>query len=83
MGLPANTCPRCLGGIPNDEHRGEYPGAQSRYDNKTEVCSACGADEAMREFTFGLYRSGNARILGWPLKSSNEFKPIPAVLPVD
>lgn len=42
-----DTCPRCGHGIPNDERRGEYPGALSRYDNKTYVCSDCGAQEAL------------------------------------
>jgi DNA-directed RNA polymerase subunit RPC12/RpoP len=40
-------CPRCGGGIPNDIQRGQYPGAISRWDNKTEVCSSCGKDEAL------------------------------------
>lgn len=60
MSLPDNTCPRCLGGIPSDERRGQYPGAISRFDNETEVCSKCGQDEAMRQFT------GND--LAWPIR---------------
>lgn len=40
-------CPRCGGFIPNFEHRGEYPGAVSRVDNMTEICSPCGTDEAL------------------------------------
>jgi hypothetical protein len=39
-------CPRCGGPIPNAAHEGQYPGALSRTDNQTEVCSACGAAEA-------------------------------------
>jgi hypothetical protein len=27
-----------------------YPGAISRKDNKTEICSQCGEDEAMEDF---------------------------------
>ena len=42
-----NTCPRCGGGIPSDEKRGQYPGALSRLDNETWICSECGTDEAM------------------------------------
>lgn len=38
-----DLCPRCLGPLPVG-----YPGALSRVDNKTEVCSACGLDEAIR-----------------------------------
>jgi hypothetical protein len=41
------TCPRCEHLIPRDEFPGAYPGAISRFDNKTEVCSICGLDEAM------------------------------------
>lgn len=44
-----HTCPRCGGGIPNNTHRGQYPGALSRYDNKTMICSACGTDEALSD----------------------------------
>lgn len=44
-------CPRCHGGIPNDLRVGEYPGALSRYDNETEICSDCGVLEAMWQFS--------------------------------
>jgi len=50
--IPKNTCPRCGGGIPNDQQRGQYQGALSRWtrgehDTPVYVCSACGQDEAM------------------------------------
>jgi hypothetical protein len=32
---------------------GRYPGALSRYDNETEVCSRCGEDEALRPVLTG------------------------------
>jgi hypothetical protein len=41
------TCPTCGGSVPNDETPGAYPGAISRSDNKTEICSACGTAEAL------------------------------------
>lgn len=44
---PGHTCPRCGGGVPNDLDRGKYPGALSRLDNETEICSGCGQNEAM------------------------------------
>ena len=44
-------CPRCLGLIPNAEFAGMYPGALSRTDNKTEICSDCGNMEAIEDFT--------------------------------
>lgn len=43
------TCPRCGGKIPNNATPGAYPGALSRIDNETEVCSWCGVDEAINE----------------------------------
>jgi hypothetical protein len=48
-----NTCPRCGGGIPNNEQRGAYPGALSRTDNDTYVCSGCGTDEAIETMMDG------------------------------
>lgn len=42
-------CPRCGGSIPNDENPGAYPGALSRFDNETEICTACGVDEALMD----------------------------------
>ncbi len=41
-----HQCPRCGGLIPNNESPGAYPGALSRVDNKTEICSSCGSAEA-------------------------------------
>ena len=46
-------CPICEGYIPNDERPGAYPGAISRYDNKTEVCSACGTAEGVGMMLLG------------------------------
>ena len=48
--MEKNQCPRCGGGIPNDAQRGMYPGAISRWDNSTEVCSQCGVDEACAQW---------------------------------
>lgn len=45
------TCPRCLGAIPSILAPGMYIGALSRADNKTEICSACGDEEAMDDFS--------------------------------
>lgn len=46
-------CPRCLGGIPSTELVGMYPGALSRTDNKTEICSECGTLEGIEDYTEG------------------------------
>lgn len=40
-----HECPRCGGTIPNASAPGAYPGALSRIDNKTEICSDCGTQE--------------------------------------
>lgn len=45
------VCPRCGHYIPNDETPGKYIGAMSRTDNKTEVCSACGTEEGLVQFS--------------------------------
>lgn len=46
-------CPRCEGHIPNNSMPGAYPGAISRLDNKTEICSKCGQHEALENFYEG------------------------------
>lgn len=43
-------CPRCGGPIPNRRHHGEYSGAVSRTDNRTELCSECGEAEGLEAF---------------------------------
>lgn len=40
-------CPRCEGYIPTNATPGLYPGALSRTDNETYICSACGEEEAL------------------------------------
>ena len=53
MNVP-HICPRCqTDWIPNNNQPGAYPGAISRADNKTEICSACGADEAIKDYCDG------------------------------
>lgn len=42
-------CPQCNGPIPNALHEGQYSGALSRTDNKTEICSDCGVREAIMD----------------------------------
>jgi hypothetical protein len=57
-------CPRCGGFIPNNHEPGAYRGALSRVDNKTEVCSDCGTEEAYEPKGLdGLTRDGRK---GWP-----------------
>jgi hypothetical protein len=36
--------------MPNAAHPGCYPGALSRWDNETYVCSPCGEHEAMLQW---------------------------------
>lgn len=47
-----NICPRCGGGVPNEEARGQYPGALSRVAD-VEICSLCGEDEALARILTG------------------------------
>lgn len=63
------VCPRCNGLIPSNEHHGQYVGAISRLtrgQNDTlsiEICSACGTEEALQEFS-----SGSATVVSdWPV----------------
>ena len=44
------SCPICGGPIPNALYEGQYAGALSRRDNKTEICSDCGVMEAIQDF---------------------------------
>lgn len=62
-------CPRCaLNLIPTNDAPGLYPGALSRADNATEICSFCGYDEAVRQlFSHDLQPKES-----WPL-SPNQF----------
>ncbi len=48
--MSKQPCPICRGMIPNNQTPGAYPGALSRFDNHTEVCSMCGSVEAMIGF---------------------------------
>ena len=48
--MKIKMCPICSEPIPNRLHAGEYCGALSRRDNKTEICSECGVMEAMEDF---------------------------------
>jgi hypothetical protein len=48
--LEVKTCPMCPNLIPSNEHAGQYAGALSRRDNKTEICSDCGRREAIEDF---------------------------------
>ena len=43
-------CPICNGAVPSEEHKGQFPGALSRFDNNEEICSLCGLAEAMTPF---------------------------------
>jgi len=68
-----NTCPRCLGGVPNEEMRGQYPGAQSRTDNLTEVCSNCGTMEAIEQMGGVLRHQGEWPLAGGPTRSLQDI----------
>lgn len=52
-------CPRCRTFILNDDI---VRNALSRRDNKTYICSACGADEAMFDFRMSQKKKLSLRI---------------------
>lgn len=47
----AGPCPRCGNPVPNGGQPGEFPGALSRKDNRTYICSSCGSSEALYQLT--------------------------------
>lgn len=53
MKIP-KICPRCEGWIPSNSEPGAYPGAISRLDNETEICSQCGSEEAVLDWQHRL-----------------------------
>jgi hypothetical protein len=57
------VCPRCAHHIPTDEQPGLYSGAISRTDNRTEICSPCGSDEALKGVRPGDRKDG------WAIKA--------------
>jgi hypothetical protein len=64
--MEIKICPKCSGHIPNNKTPGAYPGAISRRDNKTEICSACGTMEALEDF-FGEEADTLDREVKWGL----------------
>jgi len=70
-GLNKMICPRCNSSqIPNNETPGAYPGALSRADNKTEICSRCGSHEAAEayyNFAYGIPENVTP-ISQWPMQ---------------
>lgn len=61
-----HMCPRCqFSWIPTNAHPGKYPGAISRADNKTEICSDCGTAEALQDFNVGA----STPVSLWPVTS--------------
>lgn len=68
---PRFVCPRCLGMIPNNESPGLYDGALSRVSKRSEiqVCSACGNDEAMRQYQSNVLIPRSQ----WPVKDAHAY----------
>lgn len=64
MNIP-DICPRCKADwIPNNNEPAAHIGALSRADNKTEICSACGEDEAFKDYFDG----GCEPVTAWPVQ---------------
>jgi hypothetical protein len=60
------VCPRCGGEVPEPGRRGQYRGALSRTDQRTEICTPCGIDEAYEQAA-GALRPQSA----WPVPASS------------
>lgn len=70
------SCPRCGGPMPNKEHPGCYIGALSRWDNKSYVCSPCGEEEAMLQFTHRKDQNRAQRVVH-PIHGDVLWKSVP------
>ncbi len=68
-----HTCPRCGGGVPNEEMRGQYPGSLSRTDNVTEICSNCGTMEAIEQMGGVLRYQGEWPLAGGPTRNLQDI----------
>lgn len=63
-------CPRCeINLIPNNDSPGCYPGALSRTDNQTEICSSCGTDEAIKKTFYNILDLK----ISWPISKESIF----------
>lgn len=62
-----HICPRCQDNwIPNNDRPGEYPGAVSRADERTEICSDCGTYEAVE-----VWQTGSCTpVAEWPVAAT-------------
>lgn len=65
-------CPRCNGYIPSNENPGAHIGAISRLDNKTEVCSQCGTEEAVEQFRNGF-------VTDWRVRPEDDLGEVDAI----
>jgi len=68
-----HTCPRCLGAVPREGQRGAYPGALSRTDNVTEVCSNCGTMEAISQIGGVLQSQADWPLQGGPTRDLQDI----------
>jgi hypothetical protein len=65
MNIP-KICPRCNDNfIPNNLQPAAYPGAISRADDKTEICSDCGTEEALTQYGTGACEP----VSDWPVRN--------------
>ena len=71
-------CPRCGGPIPNAEFKGKYPGAASRWADRTvEVCSACGQDEALIQWAAAMTDGGDPELAVHPIHGTTPWVTVP------
>lgn len=83
MTEPFPVCPTCGGYIPNNREPGAYPGALSRKDNATEICSACGVAEALAGYIRHEYEwEPSGTVAGWHLPAGDNVVPQPVLVPL-
>ncbi len=58
------ACPRCGGPLPIG-----YPGALSRADGESEICSTCGTEEAVADFEGAPWGAKANPATDWPVHS--------------
>lgn len=68
-----NTCPRCLGPVPDEAHKGQYPGALSRVAD-VEICSMCGQDEAVGYLFNNKGETGMIATELWPIERADVIR---------
>lgn len=77
-----NICPRCTGPVPDEEHKGQFPGALSRVAD-VEICSMCGQDEAVALLLTEGKENGMVPQKQWPIDREVVVKRMSSLFPLN